>query len=102
MIEKKPRIVMKMSYLILLLFGWMTLGQADQFYEQDNVALNGYDPVAYFTQPQPVKGSPRFSADYLGSTFYFSTKANWDSFTAHPERFIPQYAGNCAFGVAKG
>jgi YHS domain-containing protein len=65
-------------------------------------AIQAYDPVAYFTERCPVRGFPRFSADYLGSTFYFSTMSNRETFTTHPERFAPQYAEYCAFGVAKG
>ena len=98
----KRWILLGIGFPFLLLVGWMSPGHAGQFYEQDHVAIKGYDPVAYFIQPHPVKGSPRFSADYLGSTFYFSTMTNRDAFTAHPEQFIPQYAGYCALGVAKG
>jgi YHS domain-containing protein len=49
-----------------------------------------------------VNTTPRFSADYSGFTLYFSTMSNRETFTAHPERFVPQYAGYCAWGVAKG
>jgi hypothetical protein len=28
--------------------------------------------------------------------------SNRETFTAHPERFAPQYAGYCALGVARG
>ncbi|MCA9419979.1 MAG: YHS domain protein [Nitrospira sp.] len=88
--------------IVLMLLAWITPGQAGQFYEQNRVALNGYDVVAYFTVGQAVKGFSRFSADYLGSTFYFSTMNNRETFSAAPERFAPQYGGYCAFGVAKG
>lgn len=99
------RVCARMSVVLLLLFGlfgWLAPGHAGSFYEQNGVALNGYDPVAYFTERRPVRGSPRLAADYLGSTFYFSTMSHRDTFAGDPERFAPQYGGYCAFGVAKG
>ncbi len=30
--------------------------------DKNGVALQGYDPVAYFTDGKPVKGSPQFTA----------------------------------------
>lgn len=96
------RVSTSLSLIALIVLAWMTPGYAGQFYEQNGVALQGYDLVAYFTEQHPVKGSSRFSVDYLGSTFYFSTMHNRGTFTAQPERFAPQYAGFCAFGVAKG
>jgi len=35
---------------------------------ENGVALEGYDPVAYFTDRKPVKGSPQFTASYKGAT----------------------------------
>ena len=75
---------------------------AGEYFERDGVAISGYDPVAYFSEMKPVKGSPDFHAEYHGSTFYFSTAANRDRFAANPDKFAPQYGGYCAFGTAKG
>ena len=49
-----------------------------------------------------MKGSLEFRADYQGSTFQFVSAAHRDVFTADPEKFIPQYGGYCAYGMAKG
>jgi YHS domain-containing protein len=75
---------------------------AGEFFERNNVAIDGYDPVAYFIEMKPVKGSPEFHADYQDSTFQFASAAHRDAFTADPEKFAPQYGGYCAYGVAKG
>lgn len=75
---------------------------AGGYFEKDGVAISGYDPIAYFAEMKPVKGSPEFHAEYQGSTFYFSTAANRGTFVANPDRFAPQYGGYCAFGMAKG
>lgn len=72
------------------------------FYEKGGVAIQGYDPVAFFTDKQSVKGSPEHTAEYKGSVFHFASPANRDAFTANPVKYAPQYNGFCAFGTAKG
>jgi YHS domain-containing protein len=75
---------------------------AGEFFERDGAALRGYDPVAYFREMRPVKGSAEHTAQYKGSTFHFSSRANRDDFAASPEKFAPQYGGFCAYGTAGG
>lgn len=75
---------------------------AGEYFERNGLAIDGYDPVAYFTEMKPVKGSPEFHADYQDSTFHFVSAAHRDAFTADPEKFAPQYGGYCAYGMAKG
>jgi YHS domain-containing protein len=75
---------------------------AGDFYEKDGVAIKGYDPVAYFTDNQPVKGSPAYTATYRGSVFHFASPAHRDTFAANPAQYAPQYHGFCAFGTASG
>ena len=67
-----------------------------------NVAIKGYDPVAYFTDSQAVKGSPEFSQQWLGATWQFSGAEHRDLFAANPISYAPQYGGNCAGGLAYG
>ena len=64
------------------------------------IAVNGYDPVAFFTDARPVNGSPFISASYQGATYLFSSEAHKSLFTASPAKYAPQYGGFCAFGVA--
>jgi YHS domain-containing protein len=75
---------------------------AGEFFEKNGVALRGYDPVAYFTDGQPVKGTAAYKADYKGSTFHFASQANRDAFLADPTKYAPQYGGFCAYGAAGG
>jgi YHS domain-containing protein len=75
---------------------------AGEFYEKEGVAVRGYDPVAYFNEKKPVKGSSEHRAEYKGSVFHFSSKASRDAFTANPAKYAPQYNGFCAFGAAGG
>lgn len=67
-----------------------------------NVAILGYDTVAYFVEGHPVPGSPEIQQSWLGATWYFSSVANRDAFAADPIHYAPQYGGFCAGSVANG
>lgn len=75
---------------------------AGEFFEKDGVALRGFDPVSYFSNGQPTKGSAQFKAEYKGSTFQFASQASRDAFVADPAKYAPQYGGFCAYGTANG
>lgn len=87
---------------VVLLFTHVGPALAGEYFEKDGVAIGGYDPVAYFTEMKPVKGSPEFHAEYEGSTFYFAAASHRNAFVSNPAKFAPQYGGFCAFGMAKG
>jgi YHS domain-containing protein len=88
--------------LVLLVVGSVGSSNASQQFERNGLAIDGYDPVAYFTEQKPVKGSPEFRTDYQGSTFQFASAAHRDAFVAEPSKYAPQYGGFCAYGMAKG
>lgn len=93
---------MRVLAAAVLLLTSVTVSLAGEFFAKDGIAIRGYDPVVYFAEQAPVKGSPEFKTEYRGSLFYFSSAANRDAFVAHPGKFAPQYGGYCAFGMAKG
>jgi YHS domain-containing protein len=67
-----------------------------------NVALSGYDPVAYFTDGRPVKGDARFKIAWQGAEYRFASADHLARFRATPAAFAPQYGGYCAWAVAHG
>ncbi len=67
-----------------------------------HTAVGGYDPVAYFTQQQPVKGERQFSFQWMGAEWRFASAENRDRFAAAPEKYAPQYGGYCAWAVSQG
>jgi YHS domain-containing protein len=75
---------------------------ADEIYSTRGIAINGYDPVAYFTEQRPVKGSADFTSTYKGAVFHFASALHRDAFAKEPERYAPQYDGYCAYGTARG
>ena len=66
------------------------------------VAIQGYDPVAFFTEAKPVKGKPEFVARHNGATYQFASKEHRDLFKADPAKYEPAFGGYCAYGVSRG
>lgn len=67
----------------------------------DGYAIRGYDPVAYFTEGEPVAGRAEFEAEWNGATWRFASAGNRERFVADPEAYAPQYGGFCAWAVAE-
>lgn len=67
-----------------------------------NVAVGGYDVVAYFTEGKPVKGDKAFHTMYLDAEFRFSSAGNKALFDENPAKYAPQYGGYCAWAVSQG
>ena len=68
----------------------------------DNIAVQGYDPVAYFKEGKPVKGLKDFAVTHEGAEFRFASAANRDAFKKDPAKYAPQYGGYCAWAVSQG
>ena len=66
---------------------------------EKGLAIQGYDPVAYFTQSKAVKGNKQFAASAEGVTYYFSTAANKELFVKDYKKYEPQYGGWCAYAM---
>lgn len=66
------------------------------------IALGGYDPVAYFEDGKPVKGSQRYWYSFDDAVYTFRSAGHRARFAAQPERYAPQYSGYCAAGMSKG
>jgi YHS domain-containing protein len=83
----------------------ITTDEEKQFYNNindDGVIMDGYDPVAYFTDKQAVKGDAKFSARYNGATYYFASQEHADMFKEHPDMFAPLYGSFCGYAMAFG
>ncbi len=66
------------------------------------LAVKGYDVIAYFDEKRPIKGKAELHHEYQGATYWFASAAHRDRFSGDPEKYLPQYGGYCAYGVAKG
>jgi len=70
--------------------------------DKTGVAIQGYDPVAFFTDSKPVKGKEEFPIKRDGATYLFASKEHRDLFKADPAKYEPVFGGYCAFGVSRG
>lgn len=67
------------------------------------LAIQGYDPVAYFTDAKAAKGQEALELDYRGVTYRFASDKNRQRFAAEPGKYVPTYGGWCASAIgAKG
>ena len=66
---------------------------------EKGIAIQGYDPVAYFSQSKAVKGNKQFSASAEGIVYYFSTASNKELFIKEYRKYEPQYGGWCAYAM---
>jgi YHS domain-containing protein len=69
--------------------------------DKTGVAIQGYDPVAFFTDKKPVKGDPKFVAKHDGAIYQFASKEHKDLFKADPAKYEPEFGGYCAYGVSR-
>ena len=70
---------------------------------ENGLAIQGYDPVAYFTVGKAVKGSKENAVTYNGALYYFATAESKETFKKSPVKFEPAYGGWCAYAMgAKG
>lgn len=91
------RTILWMSIVSLVLMGTSGLspGYAHEPINTDprGVAIEGYDPVAYFTHGNAVEGSEEFSYHWMGAKWQFTSSEHLEMFKSNPERYAPQYGG---------
>ena len=66
------------------------------------VAINGYDPVGYFTEGKPVLGLAAHAVEWDGAMLHFASAENQAFFESDPVKYAPKYGGYCAYAVSKG
>lgn len=69
---------------------------------EKGLAIQGYDPVAYFTENRAIEGKSTISSKYNGATYHFSTTKNKELFDKEPAKYEPAYGGYCAYAMAFG
>ena len=70
--------------------------------DNENVAIYGYDTVAYFTEGRAMEGKDEFEQVWEDARWKFSSATNRELFKANPERYAPKFGGYCAGGLAVG
>lgn len=103
---KLKAIVAPIALLVtVILLSWSYQTKQDskpEFFSKNNMAIAGYDVVAFFTEGKPVLGNEQISLKYKSANWFFANNDNLAKFKANPELYLPQYGGYCAFGMSKG
>jgi len=68
--------------------------------DRSGVAIQGYDPVAYFTEGKPLRGSSKITATHDGAIYQFASAAHRDMFEADPDKYVPAYGGYCGYAAS--
>jgi len=104
--------IMKQIFSAVLFCSFFAMGAQAQSVEvrkkqfnldPSGLAIQGYDPVAYFAGGKAAEGKKEISFQYQGATYQFASTADRDAFKANPGKYEPQYGGWCAYAMgAKG
>ncbi len=79
-----------------------TRPHAEAVNDRGGAAIQGFDPVAYFTRGAPTRGNPAFTTRWNGAEWRFASAAHRAAFVAEPERYAPAFGGFCAYAVSEG
>ena len=96
---------MKTVFTLLIIIITINQGHAQpnlrtkHFNLEQGVAIQGYDPVAYFTQKKAMAGNKKYATKVEGVTYYFSSAVNKDLFIVDYKKYEPQYGGWCAYAM---
>lgn len=77
-------------------------GKALLFTDKQGIALEGHDPVSYFTDGRPAKGDPKIEATYNGALHHFVSQEHRAMFEADPAKYVPAYGGYCGYAASIG
>lgn len=66
------------------------------------LAIDGYDPVAYFIDGSARLGEPRYEHRHAGVIWRFCNRGNQAAFVESPERYMPSFGGYDPMGIARG
>jgi len=94
---KKQFLILVVAFLSLTTYAQNN--RAAQYNVEKKVALQGYDPVAYFVQKKAIEGKKELATTYEGVIYYFSSAANKETFAKNPGSYEPQYGGWCAYAM---
>lgn len=70
--------------------------------DSDNVAIQGYDTVSYFSDGKPTKGNPDFEFEWQGARWRFASAVHREQFSKQPESYAPRFGGFCAGAMVDG
>ncbi len=91
-----------LPFICLATFASFALAEPKANVDKSGVGLQGYDPVAFFTDGKPVLGKEEFHSSFHDVTYRFASAEHQAMFEKDSTKYEPQFGGYCAYGVAKG
>ena len=92
--------LLAISFCILVVMSWVHCSTPQATWaihainaSPDGAAIDGYDPVAYFTQGKALEGSKAFTYEWMGAQWRFASTTNLVLFKSDPNKYAPQYGG---------
>ena len=90
------------SFILMILLPSCTSIALSTNVDTSGVAIEGYDPVAYFLQGEAIRGDDDFAFPHEEAIYHFSSYGNLERFRKNPQQYLPQYGGYCAWAVKEG
>lgn len=69
--------------------------------DENYIAIDGYDPVAYFESKKAMQGEKKYSCSYKSVVYYFTSQRTLELFKSSPNKYEPAYGGWCAYAMSK-
>jgi YHS domain-containing protein len=96
---KKIIVLLLVVFAFSATFAQSASKKSSEYNLENKIAIQGYDPVAYFKQGKAIKGKKEITTSYEGVIYQFSSVSNKEIFSKKPASFEPQYGGWCAYAM---
>jgi YHS domain-containing protein len=98
------RLTRQLTFISIILLQALTASAQREFRQMQfnlthGLAIQGYDPVAYFTEHKAIKGEKQYAVSAEGVTYYLSSLKNKELFLKDYKNYEPQYGGWCAYAM---
>jgi hypothetical protein len=90
------------AVLAFLMAGPMLLVAGNAEADEERLAIQGYDPVAYFTIGEPTVGNRRFEYEWDDAVYRFASDEHLAMFSGNPDRYAPRYGNLCTASLSRG
>ena len=97
--KKRILLIAMFVFVSFSTFAQTAVNRTKEFNLENQIAIQGYDPVAYFVQKKAVKGKSALAANFEGVIYNFSSQTNKDLFLKNPSQYEPQYGGWCSYAM---
>lgn len=95
-------LMLRSLLLFILLALTLSVSAHPIMVDDQGLAINGYDTVAYHTQDEAVVGSADYEVEWEDVTWRFSSAEHRALFLDNPERYVPNYGSHCANAMGNG